>query len=143
VSSAGVVPEVLAFILCDDVITDRETGKRSIIGTFSTIHVRRTPALHPRMAIYIALTEGRGEQLLRIVVSHVESEKSVVQVQGKLTINDPMAVGELGVRIVPLPLPEPGTYAVDLYANNEPIKTRRFRVELLKPPAAPPPEPAG
>ena len=137
---AGVSPEVLAFILCDDVITDRETGKRSIIGTFSTIHVRKAPAIHHRMAIYIALTEGRGEQMLRIVVSHVESDKTVVQVQGKMTVGDPMAVGEFGVRISPLPLPEMGTYAVDLYANDELLKTRRFRVQQITP--APPPQAA-
>lgn len=135
---SGVIPEVLAFVLCDDVITDRETGKRSIIGTFSTIHVRRIPALHHRMAIYIALTEGRGEQLLRIVISHIESEKTVVQVQGKLNVKDPNAVGEFGVRIVPLPLPEVGTYAVDLYTNDELLKTRRFRVEQIAP--KPPPQ---
>ena len=60
------VPDVLAMLICDQIITDRLTGKQSIIGLFSKIHTRGFPATHPQLCVYVVLTEGHGETELTI-----------------------------------------------------------------------------
>ena len=67
----GLEPELLAFLLCDDVIHDSVTGKRSIIGTFSTVYLEKVPGVYHRFAMYVALTEGRGLDYGRSLVEHV------------------------------------------------------------------------
>jgi hypothetical protein len=141
----GLEPELLAFLLCDDVIHDAVTGKRSIIGTFSTVYLEKVPGVYHRFAMYVALTEGRGTQDLRIVISHIESGQTVLELRGKMRVGDPTAVGELGLRIPVLPLPKTGAYSVDLYANEKLVACRKFHVTRVAPRrrGQPPPGPPG
>ena len=84
-SSHKPVPDVLSLIVCDQIITDRLTGKQSIIGMFSKIHTRGFPAAHPQLSVYVALTEGHGETELTIrIVDANDARPPIVEGRGKV-----------------------------------------------------------
>ena len=50
----------VALIICDDVIEDRRTGNKSLIGLFNGIGAGQLPAVHPRMYLVASVTSGSG-----------------------------------------------------------------------------------
>lgn len=46
---------VLAFLICESVSRDAQSGKTSIQGVFDTVFAQSVPAIHPRLAIYFRL----------------------------------------------------------------------------------------
>ena len=52
---------MLSLIVCDQIITDRVTGKVSLIGMFATVHTPRFPWMRPQTCVYAALTDGHGK----------------------------------------------------------------------------------
>jgi hypothetical protein len=124
-------PDVLALIVCDQIITDRLTGKQSLIGMFSRVHVRGFPATHPQLCVHVALTDGHGETefVIRIVDTN-EERPPIVEGKGKVNFKDPRAIANLALQFHGLTFPEPGQYRVQLYSGGELL--REARLELVK-----------
>ncbi len=128
------VPDVLSMIVCDQIITDRLTGKQSIIGMFSKIHARGFPAAHPQLCVYVALTEGYGETELTIrVVDANDARPPIVEGRGKVRFHDPRAIANLVLQFHGLTFPEPGEYRVQLYSGGELLREARLELAKLKP----------
>jgi len=138
-------PDVLAMIVCDQIITDRLTGKQSIIGMFSKIHARGFPAAHPQLCVFVALTEGRGESELRIrIVDANDARPPIVEGRGKVRFHDPRAIANLALQFHGLTFPQPGEYRVQLYSGGELLREARLELIKLKPrPRKPEEGPAG
>lgn len=134
-------PDVLSLIVCDQIITDRLTGKQSLIGMFSKIHARGFPAAHPQICVFVALTEGRGETefTIRIVDSN-EERPPIVEGRGKVKFQDPRAIANLALQFHGLTFPQPGEYRVQLWSAGELLREARLALLQVK---APPKEPGG
>ena len=124
-------PDVLSLIVCDQIITDRLTGKQSLIGMFSKVHAFNFPATHPQLCVYVCLTDGHGrnEITIRIIDSN-EVRNAIVEGKGTVQFNDPRAVANLFLQFHGLTFPEPGEYRVQLYADGQLL--REARLELIK-----------
>ncbi len=138
------VPEVLSLLVCDQIITDRLTGKQSLIGMFSKIHTRGFPASHPQLCIFVMMTEGYGEidVLLRVVDSN-DSRAPIVEGKGKVRFKDPRAIANLSLQFHGLTFPEPGEYRIQLFAEGELLREARLELVQLKPRQKPPPQSSG
>ncbi|MGB2985045.1 MAG: hypothetical protein WBE26_04105 [Phycisphaerae bacterium] len=138
-------PDVLALIVCDQIITDRLTGKQSLIGMFSRIHTRGFPVAHPQICVYVALTEGYGETEFAIrIVDANDARPPIVEGRGKVRFKDPRAIANLALQFHGLTFPEPGQYRVQLYSNGELLREARLDMILLKtPPRKPQGDPQG
>jgi hypothetical protein len=124
-------PDVLALIVCDQIITDRMTGKQSLIGMYSRVHTPDFPASHPHLSVFVALTEGYGETELRIrIVDSNDARPPIVEGRGKVRFKDPRAIAHLALQFHGLVFPEPGEYRVQLYSGNELL--REARLELVR-----------
>jgi len=125
-------PELLAIILCDQVIKDLHTQKVTIVGSFSRIFARKFPVVHSNCAIYVALTDGQGtyEGDFRFVFA--ETDEIVFGAKGEFKLDDPLQVAELNFTIQALPLPRPGMYHINFYADGEYLRGRRFVAELVE-----------
>lgn len=137
-------PDVLAVLICDQIITDRLTGKQSLIGMFSRIHSIVFPALHPQLAVFVALTDGHGRTELTIrIVDGNESRPPLVEGKGAVHFQNPRAIANLALQFNGLRFPEPGDYRVQLWSGSALL--REARLELVKavprPPQAPPGQP--
>ncbi len=128
-------PDVLALIVCDQIITDRITGKQSLIGMFSNVHTRAFPATHPQLCVFVALTEGHGETdlVIRIVDSN-DARPPIVEGKGKVIFKDPRAIANLALQFHGMVFPAPGEYRVQLYAGGTLLREARLQLTLFQPP---------
>lgn len=133
------VPDVLALLVCDQIITDQVTGKQSLIGMFSKVHARGFPATHPQLCVYVALTEGYGETdfVIRIVDAN-DARPPIVEGRGKVHFKDPRAIANLGLQFHGITFPEAGEYRVQLYSSGELLREARLvLIHLRKRPPKP------
>ena len=127
-------PDVLSMIVCDQIITDRMTGKQSLIGMFSRIHARGFPASHPQLCVYVALTEGYGETEFTIrVVDSNDERPPIVEGKGKVRFKDPRAIANLALQFHGLTFPASGEYRVQLYSSGELLREARLELVHVKP----------
>lgn len=126
------IPQCLAMVLCDQIITDRETGKHVIVGTFSRIVVGALPATHPAMWVFVALTEGRGRYNGEIRLTHAETEQMLFKAEGPLDFDDPLQVLEIGMAVPPLRFQHAGRYDFEFRVDGELLLGRKFLVQLHK-----------
>lgn len=134
------VPDVLALLVCDQIITDRITGKQSLIGMFSRIHARGFPAQHPQLCVYVAVTEGYGDVELTIrIVDADDARPPIVEGRGKVRFANPRAIANLALQFHGLTFPRPGEYRIQLWSGGELLREARLQLVELKFP--PPPGP--
>ena len=122
-------------IVCDQIITDRLTGKQSLIGMFSRVHARGFPAAHPQLSVFVTLTEGYGEtELLIRIVDANDARPPIVEGKGKVNFKSPRAIANLALQFHGLTFPEPGEYRVQLYSGGELLREARLELVRLRPP---------
>ena len=127
------IPAGLALIVCDDIIEDKFTGKKTLVGIFSQISAPQFPARHPKLAIFISFHDAKGDynSALRII-----SEKSgavVVETQGELHVKSPLDVLDIHFNFMNIEFPEPGFYNIEFLCSDELVMQRRFAVQEVKP----------
>ena len=131
-------PLGVAIVICDQIIEDKLTGKKSLIGIFNQIAAQSFPCRHPQVCVFIAITDGRGQSAARLRIVHDESSHVVAEVNGSIQFPDAHTVVELNFNLVGLVFPEPGVYAIEFYCDDALILERRFQVMHIKPPQGPP-----
>jgi len=131
-------PLGVAIVICDQIIEDKLTGKKSLIGIFNQIATQSFPCRHPQVCVFIAITEGRGQSAARLRIVHDESDHVVAEVNGNIQFPDVHTVVELNFNLVGLVFPEPGVYAIEFYCDDALVLERRFHVMHIKPPQGPP-----
>jgi len=137
-------PDVIALLVCDQIITDRLTGKQSLIGMFSKVHAVGFPATHPQLAVFVALTDGHGrtELTIRIVDSN-DARPPIVEGRGGVDFKNPRAIANLALQFHGLTFPAPGEYSVQLWSGSELLREARLELVQIPPPrpVQPPPAP--
>jgi len=131
------VPVVKAFLVCDQVIHDAQTGKKSLVGVFHELRADRFPAVHPVLWIYANLTDARGKYSFEIRL--VDVARNNVLGKGtppEIDIPGPLQTTELSAQLRNVALPQPGTYEFHLLSNGELLATKAIRVNLVRPTGA-------
>ena len=89
----------------------------------------------PSLAVYASMIDGRGEIALQLRLIDVdESREAVVDFETLVNFFDPIEELELAFRLTGLVFPEPGDYRMQLYANGQFLKERRFLIIPLENP---------
>jgi hypothetical protein len=136
-------PTGLAIVVCDQIIEDKLTHKKSLIGIFNQIGTPSFPCRHPQMSVFVSLTEGRGSSEARLRIVHDETGHAVAEVRGQIQFPDIHSVVELNFNLVGLVFPQPGLYSIEFYCDDALVLERRFHVVQMQPPQppkGPPPE---
>lgn len=139
-STAQPTPSGIAIVICDQVIEDKLTSKKSLIGIFNNIHAATFPCRHPQLSIFASLTEGRGSYAARLRIANQETDESVADMNGQIEFPDVNTVVELVFNLVGVVFPVPGLYAIEFYCDDALVLERRFHVSHNQPPKGPPPE---
>jgi hypothetical protein len=132
-------PIGLAIVVCDQIIEDKLTHKKSLIGIFNQIATNKFPCQHPQIAVFISLTEGRGTSNARLKITHDESGQVIGEVTGQIQFPDIHAAVEINFNLVGLVFPQPGLYSIEFYCDDALVLERRFHVLHAQPPKGPPP----
>ncbi len=132
-------PSGLAIVVCDQIIEDKHTNKKSLIGIFNNIASPSFPCRHPQLCVFVSLTEGRGTYDARLRIANEETGTAVAEVKGQIQLNDIHAVVEVNFNLLGLEFQQPGLYSIEFYCDDALILERRFHVVQAKPPPKGPP----
>ncbi len=127
-------PMMVAMIICDQIISEEGTHKKSIIGCFNNITAFSFPCVHPTFFIFVALTNGRGTFKVKLKCVNEDEDSTIFEAGGDMNFGDPMQTIELGFRLVYLSFPKPGKYAIQLWCDNELLMPKRFSVKQIEQP---------
>ncbi|MGE0479796.1 MAG: hypothetical protein AB7Q17_04925 [Phycisphaerae bacterium] len=133
----GALPTLVSLLVCDQVIDDRLTNKKSAIGMFNMIIVPHIPAQVPHIAVLASLTEISSRAELEIRLARDADDTVLFSGRGAVEAPNPLAVVDLVFTMQRLQFPAAGQYAFELWAGGEMLGRRRFQV--LQPPPRPVP----
>jgi hypothetical protein len=129
----AVPPVVRYMILCDDWLISPDAERRvHILGLSSQV---TTPAdqifpLRMDLCVFLALTEGRGSGVARIVCVHDATQTGLFR-SSDHTIEfgpDPLEIGGVGIRINQCKFPRRGLYSLQFWYDGSLVEERPFRV---------------
>jgi hypothetical protein len=122
-------PSALSLLVCDNLWEDQLSGKTYILGTYSEIRANTFPAVHPQMAVHVSLTNGRGQNDIRIRLIDTDEERAAIWQQNvQLDFPDPRAIFEIGFVLGEVTFPEEGEYRVQVHRGNDLVIERRIVV---------------
>jgi hypothetical protein len=132
-------PEVKAFLLCDYVLHETGTNKKSLIGIFEQVNSPRFPFRHGKMSVYANLADAHGSYELTLRLVRLRDGKILLEAKGmRVTVGDPLQVSELGVNLEGIVFEEPGKYEFALYGNEQFFQSKPFQVRLVSETGGPP-----
>lgn len=124
-------PEVLAMILCDLVITDVETNKKSLIGLFDRVETTALPCVVHELHLYLSLTDGHGDLAVTIACAPADGGEELFRGQAEVVFSSPLQVVELQFVFPHAQFPRPGEYRFQFLADGQLLRERKFFVSYL------------
>ncbi len=125
-------PQVLAMIICDMVIDDRNSGKKSLIGLFDAIATTALPCTINELHVYVALTDGYGTLNAKVRCVKAATDDELFGVTEEVKFPDPLAVVERNLSFCGFEFPDAGEYRFQLYADKTLLCERKFHVSLVE-----------
>lgn len=119
-------PVPLAFLICDQVITDEVSKKRTVVGIFDTIWIGAFPTNYRPAALYVRLTDAEGAYKARIEYVQVASQKILATIEASVEVTDRLMPAEFSVPLPPIPIPSAGEYEFRLWLNDKYVHRVRF-----------------
>jgi len=124
-------PVCVAIIICNEIIEDKRTSNKTLVSLFNSVGVPALPATHPRLFLMASLTNLR-EDLPVVFSVKGPSGREVLRATGQAgSGRDPLAVVDLVVEVLGLPLGEEGVHFVDVLTGDSLLGSRRFNVQRL------------
>ncbi len=127
------VPTLLALLLCDTVIQDAQTQKKSLIGVFGQIASLTFPTI-ANLSIFARLTDAEGNYRFRIEVVNLKDDKAIfaLPLPGELSSDNQLGFVELVLNIQGLLIPDQGKYEFQLWSNDVYLGRTTLDVGLIK-----------
>lgn len=123
-------PSIQAFLVCDTVICEVGTNKKTIVGTFTHVKSANFPVILPQIGLYLCITDAEGSYVFEVELYSLDG--AVRLGGGKLPksieINDRLAITDAGISLKNVLFPAPGRYEFQLKANGHVIATKDFTV---------------
>lgn len=126
------MPMGLSLVVCDTIIEDKLTGKKSLIGLFDRIHARVFPCVHATMAVFVSLTSGHGKYPCEILCRHSDGKTIAFSAKGEIVMPEPSRVVDLVFRLNGVRFPKSGTYWLHFLADEMPVMMRPLLIQQLK-----------
>jgi len=123
-------PEVLAMIICDTVIEDVESGKKSLIGLFDHVHTSHLPSIVNELNVFLSLTDGHGLRAAELRCVNTATEEELFRTEGEVEFPDPLSVVDLHFRFQGCEFPEEGEYRFQFFCEGDLLRERKFHVSL-------------
>ena len=126
------MPQVLAMVICDMVIDDRISGKKSLIGLFDAIASTSIPCTVNELHVFLALTDGYGSLKTRLRCVKAANDEELFNTDQEVSFPDPLAVVEMNLGFCGCEFPEAGEYRFQLWADQSLLCERKFHVSLVE-----------
>ncbi len=144
--SPNVKPKLQALLIADHVYTDDATGKKIVAGVFHQVMFRPQSEVqaeleqtgHVKVPVagyssgspfaFVSITDVRGEQAFALRYVDLSDESVKFHASFKIQCEDPLQVIDLSFPLLKLPADKPGTFALELLWNDEPLGSCRVVV---------------
>ena len=125
----SIAPSIKAMLICDRVITEVVTNKKSLIGIFENIMSAKFPCIHHSLSVYINFTDALGKYDFKLELVDVEENKilNAAEIKG-INIEDKLSTSELAFNLQGLSFPHPGKYEFRIYANGKFFSAKSFTI---------------
>lgn len=127
----------LALLVCDTVITDAMTGKKTLVGIFNSMAAAKFPHFVPQMHVFVSLTNLESETEVKIKMI-AGNDDTVFELPAKVPFKNPLDTPEIIFNLQNLRVNAPGTYELQLLANGKTIASRLIEIKELRAPKQPP-----
>lgn len=136
------VPKTNAMLICDYVITERGTNKKSLIGVFENIGAATFPCTHFAMSVYIKLTDAQGSYRFRLELIDLQGDAMIgkSEMPEEIRVPSPLVAHELVFNLRGVRFMHAGEYEFRIFANDKIFGQKKFIVEAMnqnRPPEAP------
>ena len=126
-------PIGIALIICDRVITDAVTHEKTLVSTFNQLLANRFPCVHPRLTLFVAVTNGRGTAEAEIrCVNESDQNSPVFGMKGAIPFPDPNHVVEMSFQFNNVTFPKPGLHGIEFLCDGELILQTGFQVGMME-----------
>jgi hypothetical protein len=129
-------PLVQAFLLCEQVIADERTHRKSLINIFHQLQARTFPFVLSRVAVFASLINGNGLVDFEVRCVKEDDSKIIFTTRGPIHFVNPNAVVELVLELNVV-FPTSGAYSFLLFCGEDLLAERRFYIQPALPPAPP------
>lgn len=123
-------PSALALLMCDTVITDAATGKKTLVGVFNSMKVGRLPHVIPQFFVFASITNVRGEIPVNVRLTSVAGDE-IFNLSGKVKCSNELASPEMIFHIQNLPMKTTGLFSLELFSGSNFLASRTFSVDLI------------
>lgn len=125
------IPSVVAMLICDQIITEQLTNKKSLIGVFDKFFSPIFPTVFPRLAIYVKLADAAGDYLFRLRIVKLRDESPLAEIRLDAKVPDTDEYTELALNMSFM-VPEQGKYEFQLYAGDNYLHRVTMQAELAQ-----------
>ena len=130
---AAAKPMIKAILVCDHIITEAGTNKKSLIGVFENITVLKFPYRHPLFSVYVKLTDASGKYRVRIELVDLKQNKIIGKGEiFSMDFPDKLSHYELTFNFGGLRFNHAGKYEFRIYVNDEFLDSKDFNVLQAK-----------
>ena len=126
-------PLVNAMLICDKVIAEEGTGKKSLIGIFEGIGSKAFPFTHNFLSLYIKLTDAQGSHNFSLNLVDLDDSSIIARAEmpNAVDIPSPLNFHELIFNFGGLRFKHPGKYEFQIFSNNEIFGLKTFLVDQI------------
>jgi hypothetical protein len=125
-----IVPVVKAFLVCDYVIHESGTNKKSCIGIFHNIRAGQFPCRHGQLSIYANIAEAEGKYVFELLLVNLKDGKILGSGQTpELEVPHRLHTAELAFQLHNIVFPSAGKYEFRLIANGDLIAQKVIEIE--------------
>jgi hypothetical protein len=122
----------VSITICDDIFQDVTTKKYALWGTFNVIVSNAVPVVHPRISLFVTITNGRGTKNLGISIEKARTGESIVEMSGPMQFKSPLDIVDIPISLANVGFDEFGKYWVCVKDNGRPLAQRPFNVTKMK-----------
>lgn len=122
-------PSVQAFLVCDCIIEDSLTKKKSLIGLFTHLQAVTFPFQHQQLGLYFCMTDAEGAYHFEIDLVYVNTDQLVCRASlPEVVVGDRLQISDFGINIPALLFPAPGRYEFRLRIHGRVVAQKDFNV---------------
>jgi hypothetical protein len=127
------IPKASAMVICDLVITEQETNKKSLIGIFESVNAESFPCIHHFMSVYIKMTDANGTYKFHLDLVDLKTDGVIAkgEIPHEIKIDNPLSSHELVFNLKGLRFMHPGEYEFRIYANDRIFGQKTFIVRPI------------
>ncbi len=121
-------PSPIALVVCDNVYKE-PGGKTALVGLFNDIRARAFPACHPRMCVYVSVTDVRPMTKIKLDIVHGETDEPVAVLNGGIPEGtSPTTICDFQFLLENVAFKQPGRHFIRFWANGHLLLQRPFEV---------------